>query len=84
MMTRESSRRMPKLLERLVADDHDAAAGGLTAAAGSANVERLAGDDAGHGLAHVHGVGVHHPRHGLLVGVHVGSGNILFRPDEIP
>ena len=30
----------------------------------------------------MHGVGVHDPRHGLLVGVHVGSGNIFFRSDE--
>ena len=45
--------------------------------------ERLAGHDGGHGLAHVHGVGVHHPGHGLLVGVDVGRGNVFFRPDEL-
>ena len=32
---------------------------------------------------HVHGVGVHDPGHRLLVGVHVGRGNILFRADEL-
>ena len=37
---------------------------------------------AGHRLPHVHGVGVHHPCHGLLVGVDVGRGNVFFRADE--
>ena len=60
-----------------------AAAGGLNAAARAADVERLAGDHAGDGLAHVHGVGVHDPGHGLLVGVHVGRGNVLLRSDEV-
>ena len=71
------------MLERLVADDRDAAAGGLATAAGAAEVDGLAGDDRGHGLAHVHGVGVHDPGHGLLVGAHVGRGNVFFRPDEL-
>ena len=43
---------------------------------------RLAGDDRRDGLAHVHGVGIHHPGHDLLVGVDVGGGNVFFRPDE--
>src|SRR5579864_1148274 len=71
-----------KLLEGLVADDHYAAAGGLTATTRPADVQRLAGDDRGYGLAHVHGVGVHHPCHGLLVGAHVRRGNIFFRANE--
>ena len=36
-----------------------------------------------HRLPHVHGVGVHDPRHRLLVGVHVRRGNVLLRPDEL-
>ena len=36
-----------------------------------------------HGLAHVHGVGVHDPGHGLLVGAHVGRGNVFLRADEL-
>ncbi len=72
-----------ELLDRLVAHDHDAASGGLAAAARAANIDGLAGDHRGHGLAHVHGVCVHHPRHGLFVGVHVGRGNIFFRTDEL-
>ncbi len=34
-------------------------------------------------MAHVHGVGIHDPGHGLLIGVDVGRGNILLRPDEV-
>ncbi len=34
-------------------------------------------------MAHVHGIGVHNPCHGLFVGVDVGSGHVFFRPDEI-
>ena len=67
----------------LVADHLDAAPGGLSPAARAADVQRLAGDHAGHRVPLVHRVGVHHPGHGLLVGVHVGRGNILFRPDEV-
>ena len=71
-----------EVLEGLVGDDGDAAAGGLATAAGAAERDGLAGDDRGHGLAHVHGVGVHDPGHGLLVGAHVGRGNVFFRADE--
>ena len=70
------------MLERFVADDGDAAACGLVAAARAADVDGLAGDDSSDGLAHVHGVGVHDPGHGLLVGAHVGGGNVFFRADE--
>ena len=35
-----------------------------------------------HRLAHVHGIGVHHPRHDLFVGVDVGGGNVFFGADE--
>ncbi len=30
----------------------------------------------------MHGIGVHDPRHGLLVGAHVGSHHVHLRPDE--
>ena len=50
--------------------------------AGSADVDGLAGHARGHRLAHVHGVGVHHPGHDLFVGVDVGRGNVFFRADE--
>ena len=83
MMTRVFSLRHLEVLDRLVADDHHAAAGGLAASARAAHVQRLAGYDGRHGLAHVHGVGVHHPRHRLLVGVDVGSGHVLLRADEL-
>ena len=43
----------------------------------------FAGDDGGHGLAHVHGVGVHDPGHGLLVGAHVGGGDVFFGADKL-
>ncbi len=33
-------------------------------------------------MAGVHGIGIHDPGHGLLIGVHVGSGNVDLRSDE--
>ena len=30
----------------------------------------------------MHGIGVHDPRHGLLVGIYIGGGYVFFRPDE--
>src|SRR5205823_10905173 len=47
------------------------------------DVDRFSGDDRSHRLPHVHGIGVHNPRHGLLVGVDVRSGNVFFRPNEL-
>jgi hypothetical protein len=65
------------------ATDHEhAAAGGLDTAQAAAQRDRLAGHDAGGGRAFVHGVRVHHPGHGLGVGVHVRGGNVLGRADD--
>ena len=83
MMTRVSSRVHLQVLDGFVGDDHHAAAGGFAASARSAHVQRLAGDHRGDRLPHVHGVGVHHPRHGLFVGVHVGGGNVFLGADEL-
>src|SRR5581483_5457698 len=68
-------------LQRLVAYDHHPAAGGLAPPARSPNVDGLAGHHRGDRLPHVHRVGVHDPGHDLLVGIHVGRGNVLFRAD---
>ena len=72
-----------QLLNSLFADDHDAASGCLAAAARAANVERLARNHGGYGLAHVHGIGIHNPSHGLLVGVHIRSRHVFLWPDEL-
>ena len=74
---------MIQIAQALVAHHLHAAARGLNAALRAAHVDRLARHHGGHRLPHVHGVGVHDPRHGLLVGVHVRRGNILLRPDEL-
>src|SRR5205085_3009227 len=58
-----------ELFAGLVANNHHAASGGFATAAGSADVDGLACHDSGNRLAHVHGVGVHHPGHDLFVGV---------------
>src|SRR5215472_8988716 len=71
-----------QLFASLIADDHHAAASRLAAATGSADVDGLAGYHRGHGLPHVHGVGIHHPGHDLFVGIDVGSGNVFFWTDE--
>ena len=72
-----------KLLDGLITDDGDTAASGLFTSARTAEIDRLAGDDGVDGLSHVHGVGVHDPGHGLLVGAHVRCGNVFFRSDEL-
>jgi hypothetical protein len=62
--------------ERPVAIDQHAAPGGFVAAARSAQVDGLAGDDGGGRVPHVHRVGVHDPGHGLLVGAEVRRGHV--------
>src|SRR3546814_12583682 len=44
--------------------------------------DRLAGYYAGGGGAFVHGVGVHHPGHGLRVGVYIGRGYVFVGSDD--
>ena len=61
---------------------HDAGAGRLVAEDGAADRDRLAGDDLRHGMADLHRVRVHHPRHRLLVRRHVGGGDVLLRADH--
>ena len=72
-----------QVAEALIADNHHAAACRFHASARSADVQRLARNNARHGLAHMHGVGVHDPGHRLLVGVYIRRGHIFFRPDEV-
>ncbi|MOA01769.1 hypothetical protein D3C78_1211910 [compost metagenome] len=59
-----------------------ATAGSFHTAQATAQGDRLAGDHAGGGGAFVHGIRVHHPGHGLGVGVHVRGGNVFRRPDD--
>jgi hypothetical protein len=75
--------RQAEHLQRLQGDDHAAAAGGLRAAARAAQRQRLAGHHGRHGVARVHGVGVHDPGHHLLVGVDVGRGHVALGSDEV-
>ena len=74
---------MPKCLRRF--DDHvnDAAAGRFAPAERAADRHRLARDDLRHGMALVLGIGVHDPRHHLLVGSHIRRRHVDFRSDEI-
>ncbi len=72
-----------QVAEGFIAHDADAASGSLAPSSGSADIERLAGDYAGDGLPHVHGVGVHDPGHDLFVGIHVGGGNVFFGANEL-
>ena len=72
-----------EFLEGFESDEEAAAAGGFGTSAGAAEVEGLAGDDSGNGVAFVHGVGIHDPGHGLLVGAHVGGWDVDFWPDDV-
>ena len=71
------------MLGGLARHDHHAAAGGFAAAQRAAHLDRLAGHDRRRGIADVHAVGVHHPRHDLIVGVDVGRGHVLVGADRV-
>ena len=71
------------VLRRFPRRDHHAAAGRLAPPERAAELHRLAGDDRGRRVADVHGIGVHHPRHDLRVGVDVGRRDVLFGADCI-
>src|SRR5258708_4715396 len=71
-----------QFFDGLIADDHDAAPSRFTTPTRSTHVDWLTGDDRSDGLAHVHGVGVHHPGHGLFVRIDVRSRHIFFGANE--
>ena len=83
MMTRVLIALHAEFCERLVADDHQAAAGGLAAALRAAHLNRLAGDHGGGGAPHVHRVGVHDPGHDLLVGAQVRRRNVALGTEPL-
>ena len=66
----------------LLHDHDDPDPGRLGPEDAAAHGERLAGDDLRHGVADLHRVGVHHPGHRLLVGRHVGSGDVALWADD--
>ena len=68
---------------RLATDEHDPAPRGLAPPAAAAEGDRFAGDDRGRCATDVHGVGVHDPRHRLLVGVHVRCGHVAVRTEDV-
>src|SRR5262245_2295539 len=72
-----------RVLRGFTRRDHHAAAGGFASSERAAELNGLAGDDGGFGVADVHAVGVHDPRHDLIVGVHVRRGYVLFWTDGI-
>jgi hypothetical protein len=69
----------PKHLE---GDERDLASRRLGPAARAAELDRLSGHHLRRVLAGHHRDRIDDPRHGLLVGVHVGSGNVLLRADD--
>jgi len=64
-------------------DDHDAPSCGFAPPERPAQLQRLPGDDGRGGVADVHAVGVHDPRHDLIVGVDVRRRHVLLRPDRV-
>ena len=61
---------------------HHAPPGRLPPPHRAAGGNRLAGDDLGHGFALIGGIGIHEPRHHLLVGAHVRRHHIGMRADK--
>ena len=79
---RGAGNRQLQPLQRPPDEMRDAEAGRLAPAFDAAHADRLAGDDLGHRLALVHGVGVHEPRHDLFVGAEIRRHDVRLRPDE--
>ncbi len=69
-------------VHRALDEIDDAAPGRFAPAGGAADAHRLAGDDLGDSVALVDGIGVHEPRHDLLVCAHVGANDIGMRAHE--
>ena len=61
---------------------NNAAAGGFTPAFRAADRDRFAGDDFVHAIPLIDRIGVHEPRHDLLVRPHVGAHDVGMRTDE--
>ena len=66
----------PQRRERLARHDHTAATGCLAPPQGAAHLDRFPRHHRGHGVAFVHGVGVHDPRHHALVRVYIGCRDV--------
>ena len=74
--------RAAELFHQHAGAEHHAAARGLAAAQRAAHLDGLARDHAGHGVALLHGIGVHDPAHDLRRGVHVRGGDVALRADD--
>ena len=55
----------------------------LAASKRAAHLHRLAGDDGSRRVTDVHAVGVHHPRHDLIVGVDVRRRHVFLGTDGV-
>ena len=69
-------------LQRTTDQKRDPASGRFAPALGATGGNRLAGDDLCHRATLVHRIGVHEPRHDLLIGAHIGRHHIGMRTDE--
>ena len=71
------------MLGRLTSDNHHSPPRRFASSERPTHLDRLAGDDRGGGVTDVHAVGVHDPRHHLVVGVDVGCRHVLLRSDRV-
>src|SRR5215212_8865383 len=76
-------RRHPESLDGFVDHKQYSASGSFATAGRATQIYRLARVHRRNGVARVHGVSVHNPGHGLLVGVHVRSRHVLFWSNEV-
>ena len=70
-------------LQRLVANDHAAPRGLLPGALRTPDLNRLSGYAGRDRMPDVHGIGIHDPGHGLLVGAHVRRRNVELGTEAI-
>jgi hypothetical protein len=75
--------RDPKVAADLDHAGHHATAGRLGTPQRAADLDGLAGDHAGHRVALLLGVGIHHPGHHLGVGAEIRGGDVAVRSDHV-
>ena len=71
-----------EVAQRFIGDNQAASPGSLRPSLRAAQIQRFSGHYGRHGVALVHGIGIHDPGHGLLVRAHVGRRHVALRSDE--
>ena len=77
------TRRHVEALDGFVDYEEQSSASRFPAPPRSSQVDWFPRNHGGNRVTSMHGIGVHDPRHRLLISVHVRRGNIFLGPDEV-